>query len=111
MLTIGRYLSSFAVNVDTVPLVVVETHFRRPDLDVEFATAQIYVERYGSIAQGQCQVIFAITCDGNGCHLAVAFDTASLRKKKRASLRPKSFRWLFLRLNAHVTRKLCQTDG
>ena len=54
------YLLSFAVNVDAMPLVVIEAHFGRTDLNVQFAAAQVDVQRDGSFAQSQGQIIFSI---------------------------------------------------
>jgi hypothetical protein len=51
---------SFAVNVDAMPLVVIEAHFGRTDLNVQLAAAQVDVQRDGSFAQSQRQIIFSI---------------------------------------------------
>lgn len=56
------YLLGFALDYDAVPLVVVETDPRRPDLHVQLAAAQVDVERHGAVAQRQRQVILAVTC-------------------------------------------------
>ena len=54
------YFLRFAVDVDSVPLVVVEADPGRANLHVQFAAAQVDVESHGAVTQCQSEVIFAI---------------------------------------------------
>jgi hypothetical protein len=59
------YLLRFAVDVDSMPLVVVKTDPRGSNLYVQFAASQVDVESHGPVTQSQRQIILAIAFE---CH-------------------------------------------